>query len=95
MKKWFMDSLLKFLSELSVKQRKQLEGIKFYLDDSTVKIGPNGNYVQGEYFDESRDIVFYTSLMLKSDFKRVFLHEVFYSFGITHNEMDKKYRGAE
>lgn len=84
--------LLEILSSLPIKERSKLDGVKFFIDNDTIKIGDNGKWIQGEYFDTSRDIIFYASVIGAKDYGKVILHEIFHHFGIRHDQMDKKFK---
>ncbi len=86
------NSLLEILNTLSIKERRKLDGVKFFIDTDTIKIGAGGQFIQGEYFDESKDIVFYLSVIPEKDYKKVILHEIFHRFGVRHEWMSNKYK---
>lgn len=83
------EELLKYLSELSIEDLKRLGGIKFLFDPDTIAILPDGRYKLGEYFEGSKDIVFYTSIIEPKDYRKVIVHEIAHYFGMKHGMTDK------
>ena len=66
---------------------KNKETIEFIIDSNTIKFR-NGMMIRGEYYNESKTIILYSSLIKdKNDLKEIILHEIGHHLGLSHEQI--------
>ena len=76
--------LIELLEEMG-NRKKSLGNVEFIFCDTSIKI-KDGNYIRGEYFNDSKTIIFYPLLIKdKNDLKEVLLHEIGHHSGLSED----------
>jgi len=81
--------VVQLLNNLPPELRKKLEGARFIVEKDVIQIGPEGNFIDGQYFRDNSIIIYESLIRDDNHLKKVIIHELCHHFGMNERQVIK------